>query len=102
MTIAPVAPFGFGGGSNEMNQVSPLASRAVNPGANPADFSRMITHFSGAGAGPTLGPRTISSTVTARLPIRFVNQLESGTSSTVLMLRARLFDGVRSLVTKML
>ena len=102
MTIAPVAPFGFDGGSNEMNQVSPLASRAVNPGAYPDDFSRMMVHFSGAGGGPALGPRTTSSTDTARLPMRLVNQLESGTSSTVLMLRARLFDGVRSLVTKRL
>ena len=101
MTTAAVAPFGFEGGSNDTNHVSPLASRAVNPGAYPDAFSRMITHFSGAGGGPTLGPRSSCSSGTA-LTMRLVNQLESGTSSMVLMFCARVFDGARSAVTKRL
>ena len=63
----------------------------------------MIVHFSGAGGGPAFGSAHDLVDATARpLPMRLVNQLESGTSSIVLMLRARLFDGVRSAVTKRL
>ncbi len=51
----------------------------------------MIVHGPGAGPGPASGPRTTSSAVTAREKMRFVNQFESGTSSMVLMLRARTF-----------
>ncbi len=51
--------------TNDTNHVSPLASRAVKPGAYPAAFSRMMTHFSGAGGGPTLGPRTNSGSGSA-------------------------------------
>ena len=41
------------------------------------------------------GPRTISSTVTGREPTRLVNQLESGTSSIVLMFCAGRPEGSR-------
>ena len=97
---APVAPSGFDGGSNERNQVSPLAPRAVNPGANPDDFSRMTVQRSAAGGGPRLVPRSSSSTGSAFAPMRLVNQLESGTSSMVLMFWARVFDGLRLEVAK--
>ena len=52
-----------------------------------------MTHFSGAGGAPVSGPRTIRSGVTSTVPIRFVNQPESGTSSIVLTFCARVFDG---------
>src|SRR5262249_53546339 len=86
----------------DRNHVSPLASLAVNPGAKPADFSRVIVHRSGLGARPVSGPRTTSSAVTRRGSTRLVNQLESGTSSIVLTLRAWTLDGLRPGVTKRL
>jgi hypothetical protein len=52
-------------------------------------LSLINTHCEGSGGSPTLGPRTSSSFVTVLAPIRFVNQLESGTSSMVLMFFAR-------------
>src|SRR6476660_124740 len=102
MTTAAVAPPGLLGGSNPRNHVSPLASFAVKPGFAPAVFSRTITHFSGAGGRPMTGPCASWAAVTSVEPIRFVNQLESGTSSIVLMFRARVFDGLWSAVTNRL
>ena len=46
-------------------------------------------HGPGAGPVPVSGPRDSSSRVRGRARIRFVNQLESGTSSIVLMFCAR-------------
>ena len=89
MPTAPVAPPGAHGGSNWRNQVSPLASAAVKPGCAPAVFSRITIHFDGSGGAPTFGPRVMSSVVIGRVPMRLVNQLESGTSSMVLMFFAR-------------
>src|SRR5262245_37514030 len=89
MATAAVAPSGNSGGSNSRNQVSPLASLAVKPGCMPDVFSRITTHFDGSGGAPTFVPRTSSSIVKGLLPTRFVNQLESGTSSIVLRFLAR-------------
>ena len=61
-----------------------------------------MTHFSGAGGRPVLGPRRISSIDSSRVPMRFVNQLESGTSSIVLIFCARVFEGVRLATAKRL
>jgi hypothetical protein len=44
--------------------------------------------FRRVGCAPTIGPRVSSSSDTVVVPIRFVNQFESGTSSIVLMLIA--------------
>jgi len=44
----------------------------------------------------------MSVAVTGDVPIRLVNQLESGTSSMVLMLRARVFEGSCFAVTNRL
>ena len=41
-----------------------------------------------------MGPRAISSAETLVVPIRLVNQLESGTSSIVLMFLARVPVGL--------
>jgi hypothetical protein len=75
--------------SNDTNQRSPFASRIVKPGANPACLGRTTDHLPGAGPVPASGPRTASSVDTGWARMRLVNQLESGTSSIVLMLRAR-------------
>jgi hypothetical protein len=72
-----------------------LASLAVTPGLPPADFCLKMTHFDGSGGAPRFGPRTSSSMLTVRAPTRLVNQLESGTSSIVLMFCARNPDGLR-------
>src|SRR5688500_17496163 len=89
MATAPVAAPGAHLGSKARNQVSPFASVAVKPGCAPDDFSRISTHFDGSGGAPTFGPRASSSALIGREPIRLVNQLESGTSSMVLMFFAR-------------
>ncbi len=99
MACADDWPSGSSEKSKERNQVSPLASFAVKPGEKPAPFSRISTHRSVLGGGPTLGPRTISSTDGVRARIRFVNQPESGTSSMVLTFRAWTFDGTSCAVT---
>ena len=75
--------------SNETNQVSPFASFIVKPGANPACFGLTTDQVPVAGAVPVSGPRAASSTDSGRARMRFVNQLESGTSSIELILRAR-------------
>jgi hypothetical protein len=85
-----------------MNHVSPFASRAVKPGAKPDDFSRITVHFSLAGGGPGVDCRTMSAAVSGCVPIRFVNQLESGTSSIVLTFCARTCVGRRDAVTNRL
>src|SRR5688500_12003050 len=99
MTMAAVAPSGLDGGSNEMNHVSPFASRAVKPGAKPADFSLITVHFALAGGAPGVDRWTISPAVSGCASIRLVNQLESGTSSIVLTLCARTFSGCLDAVT---
>ena len=66
-----------------------MASLAVKPGCAPEVFSRISTQFDGSGGAPTFGPRTSSSFVIGLVPMRLVNQLESGTSSIVLMFFAR-------------
>src|SRR3954463_5678632 len=93
--MALVAPSGYPGASNEMNHVSPFASFAVKPGANPALFSRVMVQSSGLGAGLVFGPRTRSSALIFRGMIRLVNQLESGTSSIVFTLIAWTFEALR-------
>ena len=95
-------PSGNSGESNCRNHVWPLASRAVNPGLVPADFSRSSVHFSGDGGVSELTPRASWAAVIGAAPMRLVNQLESGTSSMVLMLPARVFDGLRLAVTNRL
>ncbi len=94
-------------GSSSMNQVSPRASRALNPGWTPDVFSPINTQCDGSGGAPAIGPRAISIRRDPRLsgligPIRFVNQLESGTSSIELMSRARVPDGLWPAVTNRL
>src|SRR4029450_5960896 len=86
--IALVAASGNPFASNDTNQRSPLASRIVKPGANPASLGRTTDHVPGAGPVPVRGPRTASSIDSGRARMRLVNQLESGTSSIVLTLRA--------------
>ena len=73
----------------DTNHVSPLASRAVTPGANPDAFAVDLP-TSPTPAGTDVGPRGICS---ARHGAHgaIVNQLESGTSSIVL----RFCAGVR-------
>ena len=83
---APIRPRDSPAASKLTNQVSPFGSVQVKPGENPADFARMIVHLPGAGGRPSIGPRTASSFETGRVPMRLVNQLESGTSSTVFTL----------------
>src|SRR5262245_55334418 len=100
--MAPVAPSGEFGGSNDTNHVWPLASIAVKPGAKPPLFSRVMVQRSGLGGGPEFGPRTKSSAEAAGGRMRFVNQLESGTSSIVLTLPARTFDDFFAGVTNRL
>ena len=67
----------------------------MNPGVTPSFFAAMTVQLPGAGPFVVSGPFSSSSTVIARVPSRFVNQFESGTSSTVLTFCARTF-GVRS------
>ena len=55
----------------------------VNPGEIPDDFGLMMVHTPGAGPSAVSGPRTASSIDNEWPRIRFVNQLESGTSSIV-------------------
>ena len=87
--IAPVAASGCPAASKDTNQISPPASRIVNPGATPASFRETTLQVPGAGPLPVSGPRATSSGVRARARMRLVNQFESGTSSIVLTLRAR-------------
>src|SRR5688572_3765315 len=74
-----------------MNQRCPEASTIVNPGDTPLAFDDTI-HFPAAGPLAVSGPLAISAAVIVRAPRRFVNQLESGTSSTVFRFRALTFD----------
>ncbi len=61
----------------------------MNPGVIPPDLDAMTVSGCATSGGPTVAaPRTISSTVMGRAPIRFVNQLESGTSPRVLTFTA--------------
>ena len=60
----------------------------------------MTVQRSAAGGGPRLVPLNKSSTDSALAPMRLVNQLESGTSSMVLMFWARVLDGLRLEVAK--
>src|SRR5262245_64824590 len=100
MTTAALSPSGHFA-SNATNQVSPLASIAVNPGLTPDDFSRMSVHCSGFGGRPVSGPETTCSGVNFASR-RLVNQLESGTSPIVLMFFARRPDGLERCTTKRL
>jgi hypothetical protein len=54
----------------------------------------MITQREGSGGAPMIGPRTSWSIVRFDVPIRLLNQLESGTSSIVLRFFARSPDGL--------
>jgi hypothetical protein len=74
----------------------------VNPGCAPDVFSLVSTHRDGSGGVPTLGPRVSCSGVIGVVPIRLVNQFESGTSSMVLISLARNPDGVYPDVTNRL
>ncbi len=75
-----------------MNQRAPALSMIVKPGVTPSLLPADTVHFPGAGPSPVLGPVATSSTVSGLEPrIRLLNQLESGTSSMVLMLCARRF-----------
>ncbi len=98
--MAPVAPSGLVGASKDTNHVSPRASWAVNPAAKPLDFSRMTVHDASSGGAATFGPVTSSSADSPRVPIRLVNQLESGTSSMLLTLPASRSVKGRREVTK--
>ena len=71
-----------------MNHVRPAVSRMVKPGVMPSLLPETTVHLPGAGPLVVSGPRRTSSTVSGRAPARLVNQLESGTSSMVLMLTA--------------
>jgi hypothetical protein len=64
----------------------------VNPGVTPSFFPETMVHFPAAGPVAVSGPFATSATVIGReAMMRLVNQLESGTSSMVLMLIARRF-----------
>ena len=65
------------------------AFTARKPGWNPAGPLPAVTIHSSISIRSTVsGPRAISAAVIGRRPIRFVNQLESGTSSSVLTFTA--------------
>ena len=68
--------------------MTPLASRIANLGVMPAVGWPITSHGPGAGPSMVSGPRNTSSIVMSRTPMRFVNQLESGTSPSVLTLTA--------------
>ena len=88
------------GDRTRRNHVSPLASRAVKPGCTPDVFSLITVHFDGSGGAPTIGPRRqLLGRDRGSVPIRFVNQLESGSSSIVLRFCARLPEGLLPDVT---
>ena len=91
-TIAPVAPSGFAGASNETNQVSPAASFAVKPAAYPRSSrgSRSTTRDPAPCRCRALDQFVVGQRTA---PMRLVNQLESGTSSMVLMFCARTPSG---------
>ena len=74
-----------------MNQTCPAESRTVNPGITPSFLAEITVQPPGAGPVPDPGPLTSSSTVTGTVPSRFVNHVESGTSSIVLRFCARTF-----------
>ena len=74
-----------------MNHTVPVESRTVNPGVTPSVLASMTVQFPGAGPAVVSGPLSSSSTETGRVPRRFVNQFESGTSSTVFTFCARTF-----------
>src|SRR5688500_2897335 len=61
----------------------------VKPGVTPSDLRERIVHAPGAGPLPVSAPRARSAEDMGWRPIRLVNQLESGTSPTVLMFSAR-------------
>ena len=77
-----------------MNHMTLALSRMVKPGVTPSLLPDTTVHLPGAGPLVVSGPRRTSSAVSGRTPARLVNQLESGTSSMVLMFSAR--RGVRS------
>ena len=66
--------------------MTPAVSRTVKPGAAPSFFARMTVSLPGAGPSPVTAPRITSPMVSGLVRMRLVNQLESGTSSMVLML----------------
>ena len=64
----------------------------MKPGVTPSLLPDASVHLPGAGPFPVFGPLATSSTLIGAPPMmRLVNQLESGTSSIVLMLIARRF-----------
>src|SRR5262245_16744508 len=83
------------GGSNFKNQSCPLASLTVNPGVTPSLLDDVMVQTPGSGPGVVSGPLKTSAGVSGRAPARFVYQLESGTSSTVLTFFARSATTVR-------
>ena len=75
-----------------MNHTWPFASRIVKPGVTPSIFAAITRPRSGGRARGRVGPlqQLVDRHRRAR-QCRFVNQLESGTSSTVLTFWARTF-----------
>jgi hypothetical protein len=89
ITLAAVCSSREPTGSNFTTKLRPVVSLATNPGLVPPTLACVTT--SGMRGGPPLsGPRTASSIETVRMPMRFVNHDESGTSSSAFTLRARL------------
>ncbi len=72
-----------------MNHSVPAASRTVKPGVMPSLLPETTVHGPGAGHPTRSGRALTSSVVSGCATTRLVNQLESGTSSMVLTLRAR-------------
>src|SRR6185503_6060325 len=70
------APFG----SNFRTYRCPVESWISTFGVYPESLRRSTRHGTGRGAAPSR-PLTASSNEIGRIPIRFVNQVESGTSS---------------------
>jgi hypothetical protein len=89
-TSAPDAISGWSRTSSFRNHVSPRESSIVKPGDVPSLLLATITHCPSAGPVCTIDVVSSGST-TGRGDIRLVNQLESGTSSIVVTLRARTF-----------
>ena len=75
-----------------MNHTVPVESRTVNPGVTPSALASMTVHFPWRGSGGGIRPlEQLLDREAGRVPRRFVNQFESGTSSTVFTFCARTF-----------
>ena len=92
----------FVAGSNFRKYVSPSESFDRKPGVTPCVFPPMTVSVPRAGPSPRFAPRISCSGEIAFMPIRLVNQLESGTSPSVLIFTARLLFPLAGLEERIL